>query len=136
MFRCCGTSFTLAFRPPSSWLLRWQRPSAPSSSSRRASSLHQCGGSPALSERMEARRMRAMRLHRIGSPLLLDDIPPPVPLPGEVLIQVTACGVCRTDLHIVDGDLPAHRLPLVPGHEIVGVVAEPAGCLAVGTRVG
>lgn len=80
--------------------------------------------------------MRAMRLHRIGSPLLLDDIPPPVPLPGEVLIQVTACGVCRTDLHIVDGDLPAHRLPLVPGHEIVGVVAEPAGGLAVGTRVG
>lgn len=80
--------------------------------------------------------MRAMRLHRTGSPLVLDDIPVPVPLPGELLIRVTACGVCRTDLHIVDGDLPAHRLPLVPGHEIVGVVAETAGGFAAGTRIG
>ena len=75
--------------------------------------------------------MRAMRLHRARSPLVLDEIPVPAPAPGELLIRVTACGVCRTDLHIVDGDLPAHRLPLVPGHEIVGVVAESAEGFAV-----
>lgn len=80
--------------------------------------------------------MRAMRLHRIGSPLVLDDVAAPIPQPGELLIRVTACGVCRTDLHIVDGDLPAHRLPLVPGHEIVGIVAEAAAGFAAGTRVG
>lgn len=80
--------------------------------------------------------MRAMRLHRVGSPLVPDDMPVPVPQPGELLIEVTACGVCRTDLHIVDGDLPAHRLPLVPGHEIVGIVAAAAEGFAMGTRVG
>ncbi|MBL8592208.1 MAG: zinc-dependent alcohol dehydrogenase family protein [Devosia sp.] len=80
--------------------------------------------------------MRAMRLHRVGSPLVPDDMPVPVPQPGELLIEVTACGVCRTDLHIVDGDLPAHRLPLVPGHEIVGIVAAAAEGFALGTRVG
>jgi propanol-preferring alcohol dehydrogenase len=77
-----------------------------------------------------------MRMHRAGSPLVLDDIALPAPAPGELLIKVTACGVCRTDLHIVDGDLPAHRLPLVPGHEIVGIVAETAHGFAAGTRVG
>lgn len=83
--------------------------------------------------------MRAMRLHQVKSPLVLDDIPVPVPAPGELLIRITACGVCRTDLHIVDGDLPAHRLPLVPGHEIVGVVARTNGSgtsFADGDRVG
>ena len=80
--------------------------------------------------------MRAMRLHETGSPLVLDDIPVAVPAPGELLIKVTACGVCRTDLHIVDGDLPAHRLPLVPGHEIVGVVAKGGAGFAPGERVG
>lgn len=80
--------------------------------------------------------MRAMRLHQIGGPLVLDDIPIPAPAPDELLIRVTACGVCRTDLHIVDGDLPAHRLPLVPGHEIVGIVAAGAAGFAVGDRVG
>jgi len=80
--------------------------------------------------------MRAMRLHQVGRPLLLDDIPVPAPAPGELLIRVAACGVCRTDLHIVDGDLPAHRLPLVLGHEIVGVVAADAAGFAVGDRVG
>jgi propanol-preferring alcohol dehydrogenase len=83
--------------------------------------------------------MRAMRLHQVGKPLVLDDIARPEPSTDEVLIKVTACGVCRTDLHIVDGDLPAHRLPLVPGHEIVGTVAEAgegSAGLAVGERVG
>ena len=80
--------------------------------------------------------MRAMRMHRAGSPLVLDDIAVPAPAPGELLIRVTACGVCRTDLHIVDGDLPARRLPLVPGHEIVGIVAANAAGFAAGDRVG
>ena len=66
--------------------------------------------------------MRAMRLHHPGEPLQLDNVDEPIPGKSEVLIEVTACGVCRTDLHIIDGELPAHRLPLIPGHEIVGRV--------------
>lgn len=77
-----------------------------------------------------------MRMHRAGSPLVLDDIAVPAPAAGELLIRITACGVCRTDLHIVDGDLPGHRLPLVPGYEIVRIVAEAAEGFATGTRVG
>jgi len=77
-----------------------------------------------------------MRLYQAKSLLVLDDMAVPAPAPGELLIRVTACGVCRTDLHIVDGDLPPHRLPLVPGHEIVGIVAEGADGFAVGDRVG
>ncbi|MBN9310403.1 zinc-dependent alcohol dehydrogenase family protein [Devosia sp.] len=83
--------------------------------------------------------MRAMRLHGQSRSLVLDEVPVPEPMPGEVLIKVLACGVCRTDRHIVDGELPAHRLPLVPGHEIVGVVTqatEGTGDLAIGDRVG
>ena len=63
----------------------------------------------------------------------------PVPAAGETLIEISACGVCRTDLHVVDGDLPDPKLPIVPGHEIVGRVAAcGAGVLslAVGARVG
>ena len=79
-----------------------------------------------------------MRLHRIGDPLIADDIALPDPGPGQVLLKVRACGVCRTDLHVVDGDLPQTRLPLIPGHEIVGeVIACGAGVsLAPGTRLG
>lgn len=66
--------------------------------------------------------MRAMRLHRAGEPLVLEEIPRPQPGAGEVLVQVLACGVCRTDLHVVDGELTEPKLPLVPGHEIVGRV--------------
>lgn len=69
--------------------------------------------------------MRAMVLERPGSPLRLRERPRPVPGPGEVLVRVLACGVCRTDLHVVDGELPRPHLPLVPGHEIVGRVEEP-----------
>ena len=83
--------------------------------------------------------MRAMRLHEQNGPLVLNEVPVPRPVPGEVLVKIAACGVCRTDLHIVDGELPAHRLPLVPEHEIVGVVTQltdgVAG-LVVGDRVG
>ncbi|MDZ5461415.1 zinc-dependent alcohol dehydrogenase family protein [Azohydromonas lata] len=66
--------------------------------------------------------MRAMVLHQPGLPLELVRRPDPVPGPGEVRLRVLACAVCRTDLHVVDGELPGTRLPIVPGHEIVGVV--------------
>jgi propanol-preferring alcohol dehydrogenase len=64
--------------------------------------------------------MKAMVLDRPGEPLRLADLPTPRPGPGQVLVKVTACGVCRTDLHVVDGDLTEAKLPIVPGHEIVG----------------
>lgn len=67
--------------------------------------------------------MRAMILTRPGTRLELREGPLPAPGVGELLIAVTACGVCRTDLHVVDGDLPQPKLPIVPGHEIVGRVA-------------
>ena len=66
--------------------------------------------------------MRAMVLHEIGRPLVLEERPDPLPDPGEIRVRVEACAVCRTDLHVVDGELPDPRLPIVPGHEIVGTV--------------
>ncbi len=66
--------------------------------------------------------MRAMVLDTPGSPLRETELPRPEPRAGQLLIEVRACGVCRTDLHVVDGELPHPKLPLVPGHEIVGVV--------------
>jgi propanol-preferring alcohol dehydrogenase len=65
--------------------------------------------------------MRAMVLHRARQPLQLEELPVPEPAPGEVRLRVAACAVCRTDLHIVDGELTRPKLPLVPGHQIVGV---------------
>jgi alcohol dehydrogenase, propanol-preferring len=83
--------------------------------------------------------MHAMVLERPGAPLVMRERPIPAPGPGEVLVAVAACGVCRTDLHVVDGELPDPALPLVPGHEIVGRVAAlgpgVAG-LPVGERIG
>ncbi len=67
--------------------------------------------------------MRAMVLHELRSPLKWTEMPEPVPGPNEILVKVSACGVCRTDLHVVDGDLPRPKLPIIPGHEIVGRVA-------------
>jgi propanol-preferring alcohol dehydrogenase len=78
--------------------------------------------------------MRAMQLGRPGEALRMIERPVPAPGPGEVLIAVAACGVCRTDLHVVDGDING-TLPLVPGHEIVGRVVAGEG-FAAGTRVG
>ena len=83
--------------------------------------------------------MRAMVLERAGTPLVGRELPEPVPGPGQVLIEVAACGVCRTDLHVVDGELPHPKLPLVPGHEIVGRVREVGAGVAdlrPGDRVG
>ncbi len=80
--------------------------------------------------------MRAMLLDAPGVPLREADVPPPEPGPGQILLRVTACGVCRTDLHVRDGDLPEPKLPLVLGHEIVGTVLEGTEALAPGMRVG
>lgn len=83
--------------------------------------------------------MRAMVLDAPGSPLRLAQLPVPQPAPGQILLQVEACGVCRTDLHLVDGELPRPRLPVVPGHEIVGRVAAVGDWVtgfAIGQRVG
>ncbi|MGN6254674.1 MAG: zinc-dependent alcohol dehydrogenase family protein [Solirubrobacterales bacterium] len=83
--------------------------------------------------------MRAMVLERQRQPLRLAELPEPEPAPGQVLLDVRACGVCRTDLHIVDGELSEPKLPLVPGHQIVGVVrtvGEGAERFAPGERVG
>ncbi|HET9512999.1 MAG TPA: zinc-dependent alcohol dehydrogenase family protein [Gemmatimonadales bacterium] len=66
--------------------------------------------------------MRAQVLQRIGEPLGLVDHERPEPGPGQIRLRVRACAVCRTDLHVIDGDLPGPKLPLVPGHEIVGEV--------------
>jgi propanol-preferring alcohol dehydrogenase len=80
-----------------------------------------------------------MVLEKPRTPLRLMDIAPPKPKAGEVLIQVRACAVCRTDLHVVDGELQNPKLPLVPGHEIVGTVVETgsgANWFQVGARVG
>ena len=83
--------------------------------------------------------MRAMLLHAVSEPLAADKISVPRPSTGQVLVKVSACAVCRTDLHVVDGELPEPKLPLVPGHEIVGRVEEiGAGVenFRVGDRVG
>jgi alcohol dehydrogenase, propanol-preferring len=83
--------------------------------------------------------MRAMVLERPREPLKAVELPDPRPGPGRVLISISACGVCRTDLHIVDGELSEPKLPLVPGHQIVGTVVgggEGAERFAPGARVG
>jgi len=83
--------------------------------------------------------MRAMVLERPGAPLVMRERPTPQPGPGEILIEIAACGVCRTDLHVVDGDLKGPTLPIVPGHEIVGRVAalgQGVSGFARGERVG
>lgn len=83
--------------------------------------------------------MRAMVLDAPGELLRPREMTVPEPGPEQVLLRVRACGVCRTDLHIVDGELPAHKRPLVPGHQIVGVVEEAgdrADRFARGDRVG
>ena len=78
---------------------------------------------------------RPLRLE--DRPLRIEEVPQPLPGAGQVVLRVLACGVCRTDLHIVEGELPALRSPLIPGHQIVGEVVAPATApLPAGTRVG
>ncbi|MCU1299367.1 MAG: Sorbitol dehydrogenase [Acidobacteriaceae bacterium] len=70
-------------------------------------------------------------------PLQIADVPQPIPTPDQVLLRVRACGVCRTDLHIVEGELPRRRQQLIPGHQIVGEIVEGATPeLPLGTRIG
>ena len=80
--------------------------------------------------------MRAMVLPAAGAPLEEVELPAPEPGPGQALLRVRACGVCRTDLHVHDGELTRPKLPLVLGHEIVGEVVSSAGRFAAGDRVG
>src|ERR687883_254702 len=83
--------------------------------------------------------MRAMVLVEPRRPLERCELPDPDPQPGQVLLRVRACGVCRTDLHVADGELPDPKLPLVLGHEIVGTVVDrgaEAQRFAVRDRIG
>ncbi len=84
--------------------------------------------------------MRAWRVERTGpaatGPLVARDVPVPAPGQDELLVRVRACGVCRTDLHVAEGDLPIHRPAVVPGHEVVGTVVTAAGGFAEGDLVG
>jgi propanol-preferring alcohol dehydrogenase len=83
--------------------------------------------------------MRAMVLEEPGRPLVKKAVPLPEPGPDQVLVRVHACGVCRTDLHVVDGELPHPKLPLIPGHEIVGAVVRtgsPQVPFQAGDRIG
>ena len=83
--------------------------------------------------------MQAMALERPRRALVMSERPIPTPAPGEIMVMVTACGVCRTDLHVVDGELSNPVLPIVPGHEIVGHVralGPGVGGFAIDGRVG
>ncbi len=79
--------------------------------------------------------MHAMVLQEIGRPLVWSELPDRAPGPGEIRVKVTACGVCRTDLHVVDGELADPRVPIVPGHEVVGRI-EALGPGVEGLRLG
>src|SRR5215211_2228555 len=78
------------------------------------------GGKSGFTRRGRLTAMRALVLHAPRTPLRDEDLPRPRPGPGQVALRVGACAVCRTDLHIVDGELPRPKLPLVPGHQVVG----------------
>ena len=83
--------------------------------------------------------MQAMVLNALRTPLVWTDLPERRPGPGQVRVKVAACGVCRTDLHVVDGELPNPHVPIIPGHEIVGridALGEGVDVLAMGERVG
>ena len=89
--------------------------------------------------------MHAMVLKALGDPLEWTELPDRQPGPGEIRVKVAACGVCRTDLHVVDGELPHPQIPIIPGHEIVGridaigpgvVGVHGLAGLAIGQRVG
>ena len=89
------------------------------------------------------RTMKACVLHApadVGTnPVVHENVSVPSPAKGEVLVRVTACGVCRTDLHVIEGELPPRKSPLIPGHQAVGVIeanGEDAGRFPPGTRVG
>src|SRR5205823_597208 len=83
--------------------------------------------------------MHAMLMEQQGKELRYVELPIPSPKPKEVLVRVHACGICRTDLHIVDGDLKQPKLPVIPGHQIVGTIiqlGEAVIGLGLGQRIG
>ena len=83
--------------------------------------------------------MRAMVLEGMGQPLRIKVLPDPLPDAGQVRLKVEACGVCRTDLHVLDGELPAIPYPIIPGHEIIGIVdmlGSGVASFGIGDRVG
>jgi alcohol dehydrogenase, propanol-preferring len=79
--------------------------------------------------------MRAMVLTKLGTALEWTELADPLPGPGEIRVKVSACGVCRTDLHVVDGELPNPKLPIIPGHEIIGRI-DAIGDAVEGSRLG
>ena len=80
--------------------------------------------------------LRAQIFEEVGKPLVLEDIPIPKPTGNQVLVKVEVCGVCRTDLHIIDGELKSPQLPLILGHQIVGTVVKGGNRFKPGTRIG
>ncbi len=83
--------------------------------------------------------MYAMIMKTVGRPLEAIELPDREPGPGEIRVKISACGVCRTDLHVIDGELPEHHLPIIPGHEIVGridLLGSGVETLRIGERVG
>ena len=82
--------------------------------------------------------MRAMLMEQAHAPLQWKESPIPEPGPGQVLIRVRSCAVCRTDLHILDAELLRPKLPLILGHEIIGTIVGPGpgGAIAEGSRIG
>ncbi len=83
--------------------------------------------------------MKAMVLNSLRTPLAWTGLPDPQPGPDEIRVRVLACGVCRTDLHVVDGELPNPHVPIIPGHEIVGridAIGKSVQGLAIGERIG
>src|SRR6195256_4086166 len=85
------------------------------------------------------KQMRAMVLPAPGAPLQMQERADPIPGAGEIRVKVSACGVCRTDLHVVDAELPGIKYPIVPGHEIVGsvdLVGSSVTTHRIGDRVG
>lgn len=96
-----------------------------------------------INDDVKTTSMKAMTLFENGpveeNPLKLSDVPTPEPGRGEIRIRVRTCGICRTDLHVIEGDLPLVRSPITPGHQIVGIVdalGEGAGRFALGDRIG
>jgi propanol-preferring alcohol dehydrogenase len=87
----------------------------------------------------QPKSMQAMVLDEPGNPVVLRSLPRPQPGPNELLVKIAACAVCRTDLHVIDGELPDPKLPIIPGHEIVGHVEEQGANVdnfSIGRRVG
>src|SRR5271156_796536 len=83
--------------------------------------------------------MRAMLMEKPRQKLKYTEVENPIPKPNEILIKVSACGMCRTDLHVVDGELKNPKLPLIPGHQIVGTITElgqEVRHLKIGMRIG